>query len=343
MKIGFIAPNSIAAVNGGLRTQALLTARHLKELEVEVIFISPWDTISSKDIDLFHIFSASIENHGIVSRLYEQNKKIVLSPVLFSNRKASNIRRLLNIEEKLTSISSGIRSEFAQKKEICEKADLVLPNTTAEGKLIHAAFSISDSKIKVIPNGVEKRFIESNATLFEEKMGFKDFVLFAGQSSAPRKNVLTLLEAFQGIDEKLVIIGDFSNSKYSKKCVLLAEKNPNIYLLNTLEHDSELLSSAYAACKVFVLPSQFETPGISAMEAALAGANIVITEVGGPRDYFEEYANYVSPFSKSSIKTGIQKALKKPKTENLQTHILQNYTWDKVAEQTLIQYKRMLK
>ena len=118
MKIGFIAPNSIATVNGGLRTQAMFTAKHLKELEVEVVFISPWDDISSMDLDLFHVFSASMENYGIVSRLREQNKKIILSPVLFSNRKASNIRTLLKIESKLTSISSGIRSEFYQKKEL---------------------------------------------------------------------------------------------------------------------------------------------------------------------------------------------------------------------------------
>jgi len=342
MKIGFIAPNSIAAVNGGLRTQALFTAKHLKELDVEVVFISPWDDISQLDIDIFHVFSASMENFGIVSRLREQNKKIILSPVLYSNRKASNIRTLLKIEEKLASVSLGISSEFAQKKQICGKADLILPNTHAEAELINKAFTISNSKIQVVPNGVEKRFLDSDPTLFEKKMGLKDFVLFVGQASAPRKNVISLLEVFKDLNEKLVIIGDFSNSEYSRKCLSLADRNPNVHLINTLEHNSELLSSAYAACKVFVLPSQFETPGISAMEAGLAGSNIVITEVGGSTDYFKDYANYVSPYSITSIKKGIQDALKKEKSQHLKNHLVENFTWDKIAEQTLSQYKKVL-
>lgn len=342
MKIGFIAPQSIAAVNGGVRTQALLTANHLKELGVEIAFISPWDDISALDIDLFHIFMASPDNSGIISTLHEQGKKIVLSPVMYSRRSAVSIKKLLLVEEKISSINPGIRSEFGIKKEICLKADLILPNTQDEADLISKAFIISSSAIEVIPNGVENRFKDSDPQLFENKTGLKDFVLFAGQASAPRKNVEGLIKAFKEIDQDLVIIGDFSNSEYSQRCLSLIEENPRIHLMNTIDHNAELLSSAYAACKVFVLPSQFETPGIAAMEAALAGANIVITEVGGTKEYFQNYAEYITPSSSKSIKKGINDALSKPKSDSLKNNILDNYTWDKVAEQTLAQYKRML-
>lgn len=342
MKVGFIAPQSISVTNGGVRTQALMTAKHLKDLGVQVHFISPWDDISMLDIDLFHVFSASVENIGIISRLRSQNKKIVLSPVIFSNRSGANIKRFLSFEEKLTSISNGIRSEFSQKKEICKQVDILLPNTSEESKLISTAFRISDYNLHVIPNGVETRFSKSNSSAFEEKTGLKDFILCVGQVSTPRKNVLKLLESFSEINENLVIIGEFNDSEYSRKCISIAAKNDRIHLMNTLDHNSELLASAYAACKVFVLPSQFETPGIAALEAGLAGANIVITEVGGTRDYFGNYVNYVSPYSKKSIKSGIQKALEKTKSNELKDHILQNFTWDKVAEQTLDQYKKVL-
>lgn len=342
MKVGFIAPQSIAAVNGGVRTQALLTAKHLQELGVSVTFISPWDDLSSLDIDIYHVFSASIENSGIVSRLQEQNNKIVLSPVLFSNRSASNIRTLLLVEEKLTKLSAGIKSEFGHKKSICSKADLLVPNTSEEAHLIIKAFNIPTSRVSIVPNGVETRFTESDLTYFEEQTGLRDFVLFAGQASAPRKNVRALIQAFQSIEQDLVIIGDFDNSEYSNECLSLADKNPRVRLIPTQIHDSQLLSSAYAACKVFVLPSQFETPGIAAMEAALAGANIVITEVGGTKDYFGDFVEYVSPFSVRSISAGIKKALSKPKSDGLKHHILQNFTWGKVAEQTIIQYKSVL-
>ena len=46
------------------------------------------------------------------------------------------------------------------------------------------------------------------------------------------------------------------------------------------------LASAYAAARVFALPSWFETPGLAALEAGLAGCAVAITPYGSTRDYF---------------------------------------------------------
>ena len=43
--------------------------------------------------------------------------------------------------------------------------------------------------------------------------------------------------------------------------------------LGRLDHHDPLLASAYAAARVFALPSWFETPGLAALEAALAGCS----------------------------------------------------------------------
>ncbi|XWN38230.1 MAG: glycosyltransferase [Balneola sp.] len=342
MKVGFIAPQSISVVNGGVRTQALMTARALSDLGVEVKFLSPWDDISETEPDLFHIFTAGYETIGIVSRLKEQKRKIVLSPVLFSNRNYKTIRRAINVEEKLTSVSAGIRSEFGIKKEVCKKSDLILPNTSSEAKLITKAFELDQSKINIVPNGVELRFKKADSKLFLSEKKLKNFVLFTGQASAPRKNVLSLIKAMHNINADLVIIGSFNESEYSKVCLKFAKENPRIHMLDTLDHNSDLLRSAYAASKVFVLPSQFETPGIAAMEAALAGANIVITEAGGTKDYFKDFAHYVSHNSIESIQNGIKEALEKPKSVELMNHISENYSWAKVGELTYKNYQELL-
>ncbi len=342
MNIGIIAPLSIAAVNGGVRTQAVMTAKHLEKLGVNVSLISPWDDLNSMDFDLYHVFAASTETAGIVSRLFEQGKKIVLSPVTYSNRSVSTIQKLLMVEKQLKKITRGFSTELSIKREICLKADILLPNTSKEALLINKGFKISDQKITIVPNGVESRFKDAIPSSFMEKHAKEDFVLFAGQASAPRKNVSKLIQAFKNIDAELVIVGDFDSSTYSLECLKMAKKNNRIKLIPTLPHDSDLLASAYAACKVFVLPSQYETPGIAAMEAALTGANIVITEVGGTKDYFNGFADYINPSSVMSIENNIEKALKRPKTNLLKDHILINFTWNKVAEQTLTQYKKVL-
>ncbi|MCG8374152.1 MAG: glycosyltransferase, partial [Balneolales bacterium] len=293
MKVGFIAPLSIAAVNGGVRTQAFQTAEALKNNGIEVEFISPWQ--KSIDVDLVHVFAAGIETLGIISRCKELGIKVVLSPVLFSNRTARVIANVLRIEKLMGKIGSGVRSEFGIKAEACKLVDRILPNTSDEASLIQKGFGIPDSKIQLVPNGVETRFLDAKPTLFwSQYEELKDFILFAGQAGAERKNVIKLLEAAPSIERSIVIIGSFYENEYGHKCKKLANQTSNVTLIDPLPHNSEILASAYAACHTFVLPSYFETPGIAALEAALAGANIVISERGVTKDYFSGFARFVN-------------------------------------------------
>lgn len=95
-----------------------------------------------------------------------------------------------------------------------------------------------------------------------------------------------------------------------------------------------MLASAYGSCDTFVLPSQFETPGIAALEAGLAGAKIVITPFGGTKEYFKDMVEYPDPYSVESIKNSIEKSLNKSKDDNLRNHIKNNFLWSKIAEKT---------
>ncbi|MEQ9266888.1 MAG: glycosyltransferase family 4 protein [Balneolaceae bacterium] len=340
MKVGFIAPLGIAAVNGGVRTQAQQTAIHLEKLGVEVQFISTWS--DSLYVDLVHVFVAGPDTLGIIKRCTELGIKVVLSPVFFSNRSASTISTSLKVEKILSAIGSGIRSDFGIKAQACSLADKVLPNTNAEKELIHNGFGISTRKIEVVPNGVELRFAEATPDLFTDTYGIKDFVLFVGQSGAPRKNVIKLLEVAPSINSQVVIIGSFYDDEYGSRCKTLANKASNVTLIETLEHNSELLESAYATCHTFILPSLFETPGIAAMEAALTGANVVITNKGGTEDYFGNFAEYVSPSSLTSIKKGLNKSLAKGKQSSLAAHIKDSFSWEVVASKTLAVYKGLV-
>lgn len=339
MKVGLIAPLEIAAVNGGVRTQALQTAKGLRELGVQVEFISPWQ--DSLEIDLVHVFVAGPSTLGILHRCSELGIKTILSPVFFSNRSASTIAISLKGEKLISKFGSGIRSDFGIKAEACRLADLILPNTDAEAELIISGFGVDPSKINVIPNGVETRFADATPELFIKKYGLQDFVLFVGQAGAPRKNVIKLIDAAPKIDSKIVIIGSLYDDEYGEKCRLLAQKAGNVLFIENLEHDSELLASAYATCHTFVLPSLYETPGIAAMEAAITGANIAITEKGGTKDYFREWANYLNPKSSDSIAKAINKSLNKEKKSDLKTHILENFTWQEVARKTLSSYRKI--
>jgi glycosyltransferase involved in cell wall biosynthesis len=91
---------------------------------------------------------------------------------------------------------------------------------------------------------------------------------------------------------------------------------------------------------VFALPSQYETPGIAALEAALSGAKVVITKYGGTEDYFAGFAEYVEPTSVESIRNGIVTALNKKKDNVLREHVKKEFLWQKVAEKTKHVYEK---
>lgn len=340
MKVGFVAPLSIAAVHGGVRTQALKTADHFDQQKVQVSYVSPWQ--EDLDVDLIHIFSAGPETLAILQKASDLGIKTVLSPVFFSNRSAATISNALKAEKVVGKIGSGIRSDFGIKKQACEIADIILPNTSEEENLIVNGLGISHSKVSVVPNGVESRFSGAQPESFQKKYGLADFVLFVGQAGAPRKNVFRLLENAPTIDSEIVIVGSFYDDEYGHSCRELADSAGNVTLIEHLDHESELLASSYAACNTFVLPSMYETPGIAALEAALAGAKIVITQHGGTRDYFKEWAEYVDPQSGDSIARAINHSLKKTVSDQLRDHIHNNYTWPKISALTLQKYEEVL-
>jgi glycosyltransferase involved in cell wall biosynthesis len=217
-----------------------------------------------------------------------------------------------------------------------------MPNTIAEAKLIEKGLGVPKEKIHCIPNGVSERFLSADSTLFQKKYGIKDFILNVGHIGPDRKNVLSLIRALHYIDHPAVIIGQVIDSREAEMCLKEAKKNKNLLVIDGLDHDSPLLASAYAACKVFALPSKFETPGIAALEAGLAGANIVITPHGGTREYFGNYAEYVNPYSIRSIRTGIENALNVSRTEALKKHIHDNFLWSHIAQKMRDVYLCML-
>lgn len=340
MKIGIVAPLSVAAIHGGVRTQALMTAKGLQDLGHEVHFISPWDNGFS--FDLVHIFSAGPETIGLSNYLAKQNIPFVLSPVFYSTRSASFIALSLYVERLLSKAGSGIRSDFGIKSEMCKMADLILPNTSHEALLIAKGLVIDTEKITVIPNGVEERFAEADPELFSEMYSLQDFVLCVAQAGAPRKNVKLLLQAAPHIPADIVVAGAFDESTYSKECLRLAAEADNVHLIGHLDHDDPMLSSAYAACHTFVLPSYYETPGIAALEAALAGAHIVITRYGGTVEYFGDMASYIEPDDALALAHSVQKTLDTQPSSQLKQHILESYTWNEVARQTETAYGKLI-
>lgn len=343
MKITLASYHTVNVRHGGPRTQILQTRKHLEALGHEVTLHDTWD--EKPDLaapHLFHLFASNFAVYDLARFLHSEGRPFVTSPIFFTRRSPRVIRNVLRADKLVRRLAPGLWSDYGFTRDICEWSATVLPNTASERALLTDGLGIPTEKTRVVPNGVEARFLHSDPELFAKEYGISDFILNVGHIGVERKNTLSLIRALEGVDRPSVIIGKVIDSEEGKACVAEAAKNPRLTLIEGLDHDSEMLASAYAAAKVFVLPAQYETPGIAALEAALTGAQIVITPHGGTKDYFEDMAIYVDPYSVSDIRAGIEQALSKQPDESLMNHVEQNFLWRRVAEMTAEVYESVV-
>ena len=144
-----------------------------------------------------------------------------------------------------------------------------------------------ESKIEVIPNGVNTRFYSPHRkNLLEAKWGFAPpVVLFVGRL-VEEKGLEYLLQAFSKVvtkipEAKLVIVGRGPKEKELKS---LAKKLGlyNVFFLGAVEN--RLMPNIYVGCDVVVLPSVREPFGNVVIEAMAAEKPVIGSYVGGMKD-----------------------------------------------------------
>jgi glycosyltransferase involved in cell wall biosynthesis len=333
---------AVSLLRGGPNTQIRGTARFLGEFGVAPLFFDQWKPLKRAECDLVHLFGANIGTYHLAREIAALEIPLVVSPILFSSHSAAFVRNALSATRVAQRLGPGIWSDYAISADICRWAAMVLPNTRAEADLVARGLGVPREKLQVVPNGVDERFRKGDPRLFAEKHGLEGFVLNVGHIGPGRKNVRTLIKALGRIDRPAVLIGRIAGGPEGEACLREAEKHKNVLVLEGLDNESEMLASAYAACDVFVLPSLYETPGIAALEAGLAGAKIVITPYGGTREYFGDMAIYVEPDSVDSIREGILAALDRPSDGKLQEKIEREFLWREVARKTALVYEDVL-
>jgi glycosyltransferase involved in cell wall biosynthesis len=216
-----------------------------------------------------------------------------------------------------------------------ESADLLLPNSQLEADQIIADLNVS-TPMRVVPNAVDPGLF-SVQTPWNERDG----VLYVARLE-PHKNQLRLIEALRDTSVRLTIVGPPHphHPRYAEKVRVAADRAANVDLIDHVPHDE--LGPLYNAARVHVVPSGFETTGLVSLEAALCGCNVVTTELGYAREYFEDLAWYCRPDDPASIRAAVLAALASPPRDALRTRILERYTWAHTAAATVEAYREVL-
>lgn len=307
---------------GGGEIQLLKSKEALERRGHEVVLYDQWKHKLS-DVDVIHQFSVQGGIYNLCAYAHGQRIPLVLSPILW-------------LSEYIDQYPMG---EIGFMTSV---ADVICPNSQAEVDRFLKHFDAPAEKYLVTHNGVDTEFFDPvPADLFLAQYKIEQpFVLCVGNIEV-RKNQQALVDAASRINMHVVLVGNVRDQDYFKQ---LSEKFEGKFsYLGYLEHDSELLRSAYSACNAFALPSLLETPGLAALEAAAAGAPLVITPEGCTEEYFGADAFYVNPKDIQDIADKLALAiLASSRHGRLRERVCQ-FTWDRVAEELEEAYLKALR
>ena len=188
-----ISYHSVNLKHGGPRTQILETKKSLEKLGVKVELFNIWNNSNDlKKTDIYHIFSSNFGVFDFARYLNSEKLNYVVSPIFFTRQSPVTIKLLTKSNDLINNFIPGIWSDYNVSRKICDWSKAILPNTDKEKLLIKKGLCINKKKITIIPNGVEKRFLNSDPNKFIKKYGVKDFILNVGHIGVERKNTLSL-------------------------------------------------------------------------------------------------------------------------------------------------------
>lgn len=333
MKIAYII-YPIACYLGkgdGIKMQAEIWSQELEKKGHFVDKITPWGHYDWKNYDIVHVFGFGLWNYDMIHWGKGLNPNFVFSPIIDTNTPLWKYR----LATHLGCSKLRLFSQNYALRQLRTDVKLFLARTEYEANYLRNGYGIEEHKIDIIP--LSYREDHYNPDIKKE-----DFCLFAGTMTQPRKNVPNLILAAKKYGFKLVLVGNKGNAKSESKLRTLIGDAKNIEIKGFVT-DEELIS-LYNRAKVFALPSLNEGVGLVALEAAIHGCNIVITNLGGPKEYYRDgNAQIVNPYDIDDIGIAIMKAIEdnisQPKLRN---HLIEEYNVSKCTDLLIQSYQKVI-
>jgi D-inositol-3-phosphate glycosyltransferase len=246
---------------------------------------------------------------------------------------------------------------------IVERADRLVAATPAEESQLLWLYRARPKRIAVIPPGVDvTRFQPTEKEQLRRSLGFErcHLLLFVGRIE-PLKAVDSVLEA-------LAILKQQDPKLYADLCFAIvggnpAAKDPDVEALKALTHalgiedavrflgakDREELPLYYAAATAVLMPSEYESFGMAALEAMASGTPVIASNVGGlsyvVRD--GETGFHVPVRDARAIANRVRELLGDAATRERfarnAVRAAQSYAWDHIADQLLTVFNDLLR
>lgn len=319
--------------SGGVQNRLRKIASLLEERGIKTELFNPFETKLEKG-DILHVFMVSTENYGLIKYAKSIGVRVIISTVVpMVNQQKLNIYKVLS---KLPIVTTYMLIKMSMIE-----ADLLITESNAESLFINKYYRIPLEKMYVIPNGVD--FDDYSGNEIYERIGFsKRFILQVGRFDT-NKNQINVIKAAKNKEYDVVFIGGAGigcDNYYYEECIKEAGEASNIHFLGWVENESYLIKSAYSHAEAVILPSYYETFGLTAIEGGAKGAKLIFSNTLPILSYnmFDKCHTF-NPSRYTDIADAIEKTLNEPKDNNISARIRQFFNWKKIIDEHIKIYK----
>jgi glycosyltransferase involved in cell wall biosynthesis len=327
---------------GGLQVQVRETVGALREMGIDARL---FDVTSEKlsEYDVVHVFSAINGVERIVEAAKDVGKPVVLSSVIHASD-ARAARHRARLASWLTGRITGweYKTGYDQTRRAIDLADRIVALGEFEAEFVAHHFDQQRDKIRIVPNGIARRFFTADPRAFLEKTGLPQGYLLCAASVSPYKNQLGLVRAAKGLSVPIVLIGPCATEHQAYLAQCRTEAGSQLHYIGPLQYDDPLLASAYAGAGVTVLPSRTEVMPLSILESLAAGTPAVVTRhqslglAPQPPLYTE-----VDPENTAAIRDAIDAAIAVRTSSEQCRSIVAHLDWARVAQMIAAIYREL--
>lgn len=233
---------------------------------------------------------------------------------------------------------------------------IIITNTLVK-KELHARFYVNDSKIQIIPYGLDEKYIKNTTSpMFSSLAKYdikKPYILNNGGLD-DRKNLERLIRAFAKIqnsndkklkDTFLVITGE--NQILEEKLKKLTKRltiSKKVTFIGYVE-DIDIYTLIKNAV-VVIYPTLYEGFGFPTLEAMALKKIVIASDIPILRLVCKDIPLYVDPYTINSIYDAIVKGLTIPQSSSLLEEgrkIAISYTWKNAIDKTHALYREVIK
>lgn len=236
-----------------------------------------------------------------------------------------------------------------------EKSKIIITVSDYEKRVITDRLNIPGEKVKVIYNGVNKKFFhkysEEEINSFKKKYQLpEEFFLFLG-NRAPKKNTRNVILAFLDYCKRTrdpipMVILDYQKIFLEELLYRLDKHSALRFFVFPGYIPGDEMPLMYQSASIFLYPSLRESFGMPILESMACGTPVITSNTSSMPEVAGDAAKLIDPYASYTIAEAMEKLRLDPAMYNHYKELgyerAKLFTWEKAASELLETYRNII-